>query len=307
MAQQTLRCYHHHNCEDRPAVAHCSKCGKGLCRECVDNLKSKTGEILCVDCLNEENVTDAAWAEVVKGDIKKEMITILVGFIIGLAIEIFLLVMSQTAKSETWDGLLMISWFLFLPTLLASLKTIVTRAHLFRQKISYRFDSLIIKLICYSISVTFFFILCFVSPIMFVWRLVKRAKDVKLFKEYVNLQFVKYQKNQEYAELAASMTTRLTTEEFERKLRLELSTELEENKEETERKISEMAANYNREMDEKDKKLHSISVELNEAQSGMAAYKEKYENSEKKNQKLQKQNAQTKRKTINVDDDDIAA
>lgn len=66
-----ILCHHHSKCEDRPAVAQCSKCGKGLCVECADKLKSADGKVVCVDCLNEELAANAVVATAAKNSIKK--------------------------------------------------------------------------------------------------------------------------------------------------------------------------------------------------------------------------------------------
>lgn len=285
MAQNlTMRCYHHHNCEDRPAVARCSKCGKGLCRECADNLKSEdTGKILCVDCLNEELATDVVWAENRKSVVKKELIYIVVGFVVGLILAISLASVLGYAS-------------FFFPTLLASFMTIV-------KKVKNSDRGFLIKILL-------FLILLVVSPIMFVWRIVKRLKDIKRLKLFSGLQVLKFQANSEYAEIAAKMTTRLTTDEFERELQIKFGAMLEANKEEAEKQMAKEREKYNEAMLENAKLAKAekeAASQVLKYQGEMASLQAQVDETNKKNQRLQKQNAQTKRKTIDVDDDDIAA
>ena len=296
---QTLRCYHHSNCEDRPAVARCSKCGKGLCRECADNLKSEeTGKILCVDCLNEEMAEDVVWAESRKNAVKKEMIFIIIGFVMGLAIEIFLFAKSTNDNgkyAELWFMLWMLSLVFFLPTLLASFRTII-------KKVKNTTYSVILRIIL-------FIILCVVSPIIFIWRIVKRAKDIKRLKMFSQLQFLKFKANEEYADIASKMTTRLTTEEFERNMALKYSELLKTNKEEAEKQIAEEREKYNEAMLENDKLLKAekaAAAEVLRCQGEMAGLQAQVDETNKKAQRNAKKAKKESRSTVDVDDD-IAA
>ncbi|MDE5756789.1 MAG: hypothetical protein K2I23_06845 [Clostridia bacterium] len=271
MAQyQSMRCYHHSNCEDRPAVSFCSKCGKGLCRQCTDNLRSEdTGKILCVDCLNDEMVADVNWAMRKKNEIRKEMIFIIVGFIIGLAAEIFFGVMSS--RSDTWMILFVFSLVFFLPTLFASFRTIIS-------KVGDIFDSLILRII-------FFFILCVISPIMFIWRLVKRAKDIKRLKRFAVLQTMKYEANQKYANIAAKMSTRLTTEAFERTLLVKYRDLEKSNKEEWEKRVAEERAKFETEQKknaEYEVALQEESAKNNQLKQQMAEIQAQVDETDKK-------------------------
>lgn len=198
-----LRCYHHNNCEDHPAVATCTKCGKGLCRECADNLRSEdTGKILCVDCLNAELQEDVRWAAGYKNALKKEAITMVVGFIIGVIIQIILAIVAAKQGGDA-QVLLGLSLILFFPTLLASFGTII--------KTTWNVGFWLFR-------IPVFIILCLVSPIMFIVRIVKRVKKMKIAKRFAQLQIRKQRAYANYAECASQMKTVLTTEEFEREL-----------------------------------------------------------------------------------------
>lgn len=83
MAQHLL-CYHHSNCLDVPAVGQCSVCGKGLCKDCVDMLRSnETGKPVCTDCLTAEYQQYIRQAEILQKFTKKEWIRMMVFTIIG--------------------------------------------------------------------------------------------------------------------------------------------------------------------------------------------------------------------------------
>ncbi len=210
-----LRCYHHCNCEDRPAVAKCTRCGKGLCRDCADKLRSEeTGDILCVDCLNAEMAADVNWAMQRKKEIKKEIIFIIVGFILGTAIEIVLLSLGYMA-------LFFLSFILFFPTLLASFGTIIKT----------------VRARCFGIilSVLFFLILCVASPIMFIVRIVRKVKQIKIMKRFAVVQAMKYEANEQYAKATRQMSTRLqSNEEFEKQMVLKYGVLLKNNQNQAE-------------------------------------------------------------------------
>lgn len=215
----SLRCYHHCNCDDHPAVVTCSKCGKGLCRECADNLRSEdTGKILCVDCLNEEVLDEAAWGFMIKRSLKKELITMIVGFIIGIIALIVLFAINE--------GLFFIAFIFCFPTLLASLGTIV--------KLTFN---------CHWLFwLPVFLILCVVSPIMFIVRVVKHVKRMKLAKDYAHWQVRKKIANDEYARCAKEMTTLVSDDEFERDLSIKYAQLIQQNQAEAERLIADERA-----------------------------------------------------------------
>lgn len=300
---QTMRCYYHNNCEDRPAVARCSKCGKGLCRECADNFRSeKNDKILCIDCRNEEIAKDAVWAEAKKNEIRKEMIFIIVGFFLGLAIEIFLGIMAATV-GEGWLVLFVFALIFFLPTLLASFKTI------FRQvfKIDF-YGGLILTILKHALRFVFFALLCVTSPITFIWRLVKRGKDIKNLKRFKVLQIMRVQANEEYAEIASKMTTRLTTEEFERNMAQKYGEMLKTNKEEAEKLIAKEREENNK-LKEKNAAGEARLKELSAKIDKCEREKEQIKAESEENARSAKINAKkAKKESRSMDDiDDIAA
>lgn len=258
-----MRCYHHSNCEDRPAVAKCTKCGKGLCRECADKLRSEsTGNMLCVDCLNDEMAADVAWADLQNSRLKREMITMIIGFVIGLVAEIVLFAVGT--KNETVMMLFFISFMLFLPTLLASFGTIWRAAGFF--------EFFVFKIIA-------FLVLCVASPIMFIIRLVKRAKRRKIMKRYAELQSMKYYANEEYKKATGAMNTRLKSQqEFENELILHYGNLLKTNSAEANRRIEEERAKRE-EAEKKQKELEAIAEksakDLKTATEGLAAERNK--------------------------------
>jgi hypothetical protein len=210
MSGTLLGCYHHCNCEDRPAVARCTKCGKGLCQECTDRLRSRdTGQILCVDCLNQEVAANYNEADRARKAVKRELIFIIIGFIIGFP---FLIMGIATIASGTVDlstfsviysrnssvSLILPIICICLPFLLASLRTIfkiATDEHGF------------------ILGVLIFVFLMLVSPIIFIWRVVVRIRDIKLLKSYKIWQTNLYEANQDYFEVARGMSTRLESME----------------------------------------------------------------------------------------------
>ena len=266
-----MRCYHHSNCEDRPAVAKCSKCGNALCKECADKLRSEdTGNILCVDCLNEEMLADVAWADAQNSRLKREMITMIVGFIIGLVAEIVLF--SVGLKNDTVMIVFFLSFMLFLPTLLASFGTIWNAAGFF--------DFFIFRIIA-------FLVLCVVSPIMFIVRLVRRAKKRKLMKQFAEFQAMKYYANEEYKKTTGQMNTRLKSQqEFENELVLKYGRLLKTNTEEANRRMEEERAKR-LEAEQKNMELEAKANEsaqkLDIATKGMAAAKAELERAERVN------------------------
>lgn len=298
MAYKNVRCYYHNRCEDRPAVAFCSKCGKGLCRECAENLKSEdTGKILCVDCLNEEMAEDVAWATYRKKSVKKELKFIIagaiIGAIIGLPITLFsLLLLSSGDKSAA----ILFGPAMVTPMLFASFGTIIKLV----WKIRFG-DGFISRLISFAICLAFFAILCAASPIIFIWRVVRRAKDIKLLKRFAALQTIKYNANNRYAELASKMVTTMTTEEFERDMAIKYADLRKTDKEaadkliEEERKKNEAQAEENKRLRVEEKQLVR---ERDDARNGMVELQAKYD---KQNKDLENANRRGRKESRSDD------
>lgn len=225
MENGTLRCYHHCNCSDRPAVATCSNCGKGLCVECADKLRSKTtGKILCVDCLNAELQENAAIARAAKHMVTKEIIFILLGLIVGIIgfVFIFKFVNDNIVKIIS----------LWLPFGLASLWTIL------RFIAEREWDHFFPKLILFIILVA-------VSPLMFLWRVIRRIIDIASMKRFAKAQIVLQNANNEYFELARSMNNKLDdAETYRRKLEAQYADLLKANNAEAQRQIAELQAQH---------------------------------------------------------------
>lgn len=288
-----LRCYHHSNCEDHPAVATCSKCGKGLCRECADNLRSEeTGKILCVDCLNAELNEEVAWGLRIRNTLRRELITIIVGFIIGLIVQI---VLGSLSKNDTSGGtitaLFYLSLILCLPTLFASFGTIWRTTQ---------------YAIWWILKIPFFIILCLVSPIMFIVRIVKHAKRMKLAKNYAVFQIRKQIANDEYAECARQMVTVTARDEFERDLKAKYATLSKQNKEEADRLIAEERAQreaLEQRNAELAKELEAKSEEIRESDKGMKEIQAR----DAKIDAARKRNKASRRSTDSVDSGKKAA
>ncbi|MDE7463907.1 MAG: hypothetical protein K2M48_02660 [Clostridiales bacterium] len=202
-----LRCYHHCNSDEHPAVARCSECGKGLCRECSDKLSSpKTGKLLCADCRNAELERDRQLFLRNKEQQKKEAIIMWIGFIIGTAAEITFGCLST--KGDIYTILFAFSFMLFLPTLLASLGTIVST-------VADVFDNLLLRIV-------FFVILAILSPIMFIVRLTRRTKKGKQMKRLAAAIEREQQANNDYKEAAMLVNKKLESKEaIESKVRAE--------------------------------------------------------------------------------------
>ena len=154
-------CYHHHNDQSRQAVGRCSKCGKALCQECVETFKSRKNEVLCGDCKKAEIQETYALMELRKKEIRKELIFILIGFIIGILGVIIL--------SKVWEpeAMVLIIWA---PFVVASFGTF----HKFKEKHSINF----------LFTIIMFFIFVLISPIMFIVRICKRQGHIKRIKRY---------------------------------------------------------------------------------------------------------------------------
>lgn len=242
-----LRCYHHCNCEDRPAVARCSVCGKGLCRECADRLTSpNTGKLLCADCLDKEIAADEAWANARRAKMKREMLTIILGFAIGVIAEIVFGVLSS--KGDIYMVLFGLSFVFFLPTLLASFGTIIST-------VNNTFQNLFLRII-------FFLILVVGSPIMFIVRLVRRSRTAKIMKRFSTAQAARREANARYKEAAAKMNTRLESmEEFERKLMKEYAQLLTIDREKAEAQMSDERARHRQALAEQKQRAEAAEAE----------------------------------------------
>lgn len=247
-----ISCYHHSNCDDRPAVATCTKCGKGLCAECADKLRSpSTGKILCVDCLNAELESTAVKAVRARKTTKRELITIIVGFVIGV---IMCIVLANTLPAE----LRFIAFFM--PTLFASLGTIwqICRGYGF------------------FIGLLFFIGLMLVSPIIFIWRLVVRIRDMVNLKRFAIYQIRYRNANENYFKIARSMTSkRADPEQIRRELENKYAALRQSDKAAYERKVNEevtaKVAEIEKTANEKIAEMDRAMAELKDAQKGMVS------------------------------------
>ena len=81
-----MNCYHH---PDRPAVATCPKCGKNICKECVDKSEFTTdNKPLCRDCNREEAKLHLADA---LAERRKNLIKIIVmGITVAIGLPMFI-------------------------------------------------------------------------------------------------------------------------------------------------------------------------------------------------------------------------
>jgi uncharacterized protein (DUF3084 family) len=84
-----------------------------------------------------------------------------------------------------------------------------------------------------------------VSPIIFIWRVVARIRDIRLLKSYKNWQERLYEANQEYFQVARSMSTRLEDmETFKRRLEAQYSVLFKQNEELYNQKIADECAKH---------------------------------------------------------------
>ncbi len=277
-----LRCYHHCNCEDRPAVAQCSECGKGLCRECADKLTSpNTGKLLCADCLNKEIAADEAWANRQKAAMRRELIVMIVGFALGVIIQIILGVLAgQNDWSDMYLALFVLSFVFCLPTLFASFGTII-------GTVGYVFDGWFMRTL-------FFLILVIGSPIMFIVRVVRRVRKMTLMKRFAEAQVRRQEANKKYKELAEKMNTRLETmEEFERKLTAKFENMMKTDRKTAEAKIAAERAEHQKKLDEQEQKIiamEAAAVQLKESNATIEQSKADIEKQNKRNKKKLKSN-----------------
>ena len=142
---------------------------------------------------------------------------------------------------------------------------------------------------------------------MFVWRIVRRIRDIVLLKRFAVLQVMKYKANEEYADIAAKMTTRLTTEEFERNMAVKYSALLESNKEEAEKQIAKDREMYNDAMQknaEYEIALKESAAAISKSKKEMAELQAKCDESDRRAARSERK---SKKESRSVDDIDDAA
>jgi uncharacterized membrane protein len=101
-----MACYHH---TSQPAVAQCSKCGKGICKNCHDGYKG-----VCYDCTLEaanEKLNDAKYKEWDAVDTLKKMKTGgiiggIIGIVFGIAASVIALSVDNTKGLDAIGGIL---------------------------------------------------------------------------------------------------------------------------------------------------------------------------------------------------------
>ncbi len=76
------KCYHH---PSKDAVAQCSECGKGICKDCYDSYGAGmgAGKALCFDCTEEMVKDHAADIAAFRRQVKTEIILMIIGAVIG--------------------------------------------------------------------------------------------------------------------------------------------------------------------------------------------------------------------------------
>lgn len=240
----TLTCYHHANCDDRPAVATCSKCGKGLCVECADKLHSpSTNKVLCVDCLNAELDVTVAKASAAGKATQKELIMIGVGLVIGIILSIVF-----ASLLPDWSFVAY-----FIPTLCASFGTI------WQMRRGYGL----------FVGALIFIVLLFASPVIFVWRVAVRIRDVIVLRKFAIYQTEYRNANENYFKLARSMSSKkANSDQIRRELEIEYAALRQSNNAEYERKVNE---GVNARVAKIEEEMAKVLAELQEAQKGMAS------------------------------------
>lgn len=240
-----LNCYHHANCDDRLAVATCSECGKGLCAECADRLHSPTTDrILCVDCLNAELDVTVARASAAGKATMRELVMIGVGLVIGIILAVIL-----ANVLESWSFIAY-----FMPTLFACLGTI------WQMRSGYGL----------LIGALIFIVLMLVSPIIFIWRVFVRIRDIIALKKFAACQTAYRNANDKFFQLARSMKSeKADPAKIRRELEIEYAAIRENNQAEYEKRVSEgvnaRLAEHEAEMEEMRKAVN----EIKEQQKGM--------------------------------------
>lgn len=198
-------CYHHCNDHDRAAVSTCSKCGKALCAECTDLFRSrKTGQILCVECLNNEIAANERLAASIMERDRKQIIGMIVGLVVGFILAI---IMAASAPEIGFLG------FIYFPFLIASFGTIWM----------YSFGSF-----GFVFGLIAFIGMMLISPIMFVIRIVKRVKERKQLAEIIAYNIKARKLNNEYLEYARSCKSGLSSADLQRIIFLAEQTEKKE-------------------------------------------------------------------------------
>lgn len=144
-------CYHH---LDRPASGTCNSCGKGLCHECIDTLRTSDGLILCVDCYKKTLNENVAKVKKARKVIITELVMIVVGLIIGLIIGI----VTQEGNSL---GIIIAA------SIGGSFGTIAKNLILMKR-LGWGWLWIILK------SALWFII----SPVVTLWRIIVRIKDI---------------------------------------------------------------------------------------------------------------------------------
>ena len=159
------KCYHH---PSQDAVATCRGCGKGICRDCYDVYGVTSGEYagkaLCYDCTSQlvaENVINIdAFRERVKSERKWMIIGAIIGLVIGGCIGI--------SMGHPVNSLFCGSFGIFVGASLATIVKMILGV-LFGHDKSDSVTSALFIAIC----------LIVVSPIITIYRLVKRIIQIK--------------------------------------------------------------------------------------------------------------------------------
>ena len=153
-------CYHHCNDMDRPVVSTCYKCGKALCAQCTDIFRSRaTGNIVCVECLNNEIATNEVRMANASERLKSEIFRMVLGSGVGF----FVALIASSAVPE----LGLFAFWIF-PFLFGSFGLIFQTSFG-----SHGFLG----------GAILFVAMALVSPIMFVWRIYKRVEERKSLAE----------------------------------------------------------------------------------------------------------------------------
>lgn len=142
-----MACYHH---PSQQAVAKCSQCGKGICKDCYDSYGAGmgAGKALCFDCTEDMVKEHAADVDAFRAKVKRERILMIVGAVIGVFVG------GGMAANDGGPALFVLAVFAC-----ASLGTIY---NMFKE---YGAVIGIISII--------------VSPIISIYRFVKRIRQIK--------------------------------------------------------------------------------------------------------------------------------
>ena len=117
-----MNCSTHQN---RSAVYECDNCGQPICESCYNNFELPNGSHVCSNCYKEAVRGEIAEVSSLKGMIKRELIFIIIGMVLGLGVAVYLAI--SLLSSNELPVYIFIPIFIYLPFIFGSLLTIVKK------------------------------------------------------------------------------------------------------------------------------------------------------------------------------------